>query len=478
MAALASTTQERRTSTFLSNTKVDAQDKSEWAKMSNNNTLKFNDSLPTTEELSNVQSLRKELGTLMTEGDLSKQPENVSDYKLLRFLRGYEDSVTDAAAAYREMATYRAEHNFNALRQKLVDNYQDPNLWEEYQPIIQLMPKGLRYEHGMDFNGNVLTVTDIGALDLRAIISNDLQDLYCELCLMTEEYSNLRLHEMTVQRGRLVARHDLINVSNFGLFQWNKACYDMLTTVFAGNKHYPECVVRISSCGNGSVAVVAWKVMKHFVPERTKQKLAVFGTVFLSELQADVPFNRIPLCWGGGSVGNGTPDGFDAAWSEACTNKSIVVGRRDVKVIKIGCFEEGVTVKYSWALSGYSIKVSSHFAAVNKDAGVVEDGNSGESKENNIEENAGETKEMDEKGPSREVVGSLPLVSVDTEETIESSSGRQTGQFVAPSSGVFALKFDNTFSMLRSKTIELSISVDEATGGAEEEESEGGTMTF
>ena len=91
MAALASTTQERRTSTFLSNTKVDAQDKSEWAKMSNNNTLKFNDSLPTTEELSNVQSLRKELGTLMTEGDLSKQPENVSDYKLLRFLRGYED---------------------------------------------------------------------------------------------------------------------------------------------------------------------------------------------------------------------------------------------------------------------------------------------------------------------------------------------------------------------------------------------------
>ena len=115
-------------------------------------------------------------------------------------------------------------------------------------------------------------------------------------------------------------------------------------------------------------------------------------------MQADVPFNRIPLCWGGGSVGNGTPDGFDAAWSEACTNKSIVVGRRDVKVIKIGCFEEGATVKYSWALSGYSIKVSSHFAAVNKDAGVVEDGNSGESKENNIEENAGETKEKGEKG--------------------------------------------------------------------------------
>ena len=134
--------------------------------------------------------------------------------------------------------------------------------------------------------------------------------------------------------------------------------------------------------------------------------------MFLSELQEDVPFNRIPLCWGGGSVGNGTPDGFDAAWSEACTNKSIVVGRRDVKVIKIGCFEEGVAVKYSWALSGYSIKVSSHFAAVNKDAGVVEDGNSGESKENNIEESAGETKEQGEKGPGREIVGRLPLVSI------------------------------------------------------------------
>ena len=449
---------ERRSSTFLNDTQVDANDQSEWAAMSSNHTIKFNDSLPSEEELSNITSLKEELGTLLTEGALSQQPENVSDFKLLRFLRGYENSVEEAATAYREMAKYRDENDFNRLRQKLVDgNKEDPNLWSEYKPIRDILSKGMRYEYGFDLAQNVVTVTDIGALDLRSIIKAGLQDLYCEMCLMTEEYSNVRLHDLTVERGHLVARHDIINVSNFGVFQWNKACYDLITKVFAGNKHYPECVVKITSCGNGSVAVMAWKVMKHFVPERTKQKLAVLGTSFISDLVLEVPFQRIPLIWGGGGV---TRNGFDYAWSEECTKESLCVGRRDVSTLKIGIDQPGRVVEWSWKLAGYSIKVCSQFARL--ESGGESGGGSG----------SGETKEGGDAMGGEKEMTSLSFAVVEEEKTCEASGGVVTGRFVAPCKGVFQLTFDNTFSMLRSKTVEISIRVVEESGSEEDEDDE------
>jgi hypothetical protein len=360
------------------------------------------------------------------------------------------------------MATYRDEHDFNRLRQKLVErSKQDPNLWPEYEPIRNIVAKGMRYEYGFDSAQNVVTVTDIGALDMRAIIKAELQDLYCEMCLMTEEYSNLRLHDLTVKRGRLVARHDVINVANFGVFQWNKACYDLITKVFAGNKHYPECVVKITSCGNGTVAVMAWKVMKHFVPERTKQKLAVLGTSFLSDLMQEVPFQRIPLAWGGGGV---TRRGFDLAWSEECTKNSVCVGRRDVTSLTIGIDQPGRVVEWSWKLAGYSLNVCSQFARL--DGG--EGGEGGE----------GETKGGDAKG--QDEMTSLSFEVVDAEKTHE-AGGAVTGKFVAPCKGVFQLIFDNKFSMLRSKTVEVSMNVveedDEEEGSSEDEDdNEGMTL--
>ena len=471
MASLSTTNNvasERRTSTFLQDAKVDASDKNEWASMASNSTLDFNDSLPSSIELENIQTLRSLLGVLLTEGPLSLQPENTSDFKLLRFLRGYENSVEEAEAAYREMAKYREENGFNQLRQKLIERgKKDPNYWEEYKPVMDIISKGVRYEYGRDKANNVVTVTDIGALDIRAIIKHNLANLWSEMALMTEEYSNLKLHDLTVERGRLVARHDIINVSNFGVFQWNKACYDLITKVFAGNKHYPECVVKITSCGNGSVAVIAWKVMKHFVPERTKKKLSVLGTTFVPSLVQEVPFNSIPLAWGGG--GSDSQNGFDAAWSEACENRSVNVGRRDTQTFTIGVERPNQIIEYSWKLTGYSIKVSTQFASLAESPSCTTE------EEKDKEKEKGERKESETNEAISEktviLLDSLPLISCgDDEKTVESTAGVQHGRFVAPCRGAFVLKFDNTFSMFRSKMIEnLTIRVLDTSNGAAEE---------
>ena len=53
-------------------------------------------------------AMRAQLGPLLTAPPLSLQPENVSDFKLLRFLRGFAGVTEDAVQAFRDMAEYRA----------------------------------------------------------------------------------------------------------------------------------------------------------------------------------------------------------------------------------------------------------------------------------------------------------------------------------------------------------------------------------
>ena len=44
------------------------------------------------------------------------------------------------------------------------------------------------------------------------------QDMYLQHCLSLEEYFNLRLHDLSLAAGRLVARHDLVDVSRLGMY--------------------------------------------------------------------------------------------------------------------------------------------------------------------------------------------------------------------------------------------------------------------
>ena len=47
-------------------------------------------------------------------------------------------------------------------------------------------------------------------------------------------------------------------------------------------------VYKISSCGNGWVAVRAWRLIRRAVPERTKRKIRVLGVSFAEDLLEDL----------------------------------------------------------------------------------------------------------------------------------------------------------------------------------------------
>mmetsp|Transcript_9059 Transcript_9059/g.17337 ORF Transcript_9059/g.17337 Transcript_9059/m.17337 type:complete len:270 (+) Transcript_9059:3-812(+) len=257
----------------------------------------FDSSAANGDELQQITLLRESLKDLLTQPPLAEQAENVSDWKLLRFLRGYSTDVDKAAAAYRDMVKYRQEHNIDTLRSRLVESKLAPHELEEYKEVVQLLRKGLRYTNGMDLSGNLLTVTDIGELNLRQVIAQNLVDVYVEYCCSVEEYTNILLHSLCGQQKRLVGRHDVLNVLSLGLLSFNKACFSVLTRVMEAQKHYPEAVVKITSAGNGKVAVMLWRFFKPLIPARTKRKLRVLGVDFVGQLLEDVPVSLVPLVW-------------------------------------------------------------------------------------------------------------------------------------------------------------------------------------
>lgn len=216
-----------------------------------NQTL-FDDGPPNEEEAIQIGALREELSDLLATSPLSEQPENCSDWKLLRFLRGHAGDTGAAAAAFHEMVRFREESGVNELRDKLLSQgRRDPSSLQDYKALTSLVQKGLRYCFPVRFDDNMrlLTFLDVGLLNLRAVLAADLGDMYFEFHLVVEEYTNMILHDLTEARGRLVGRHDIINVSSLGLTQFNKSCLDLIRRVTSCKKYYPEGVAKVRIFG-------------------------------------------------------------------------------------------------------------------------------------------------------------------------------------------------------------------------------------
>jgi hypothetical protein len=265
----------------------------------------------------------------------------------------------------------------------------------------------------------------------------------------------------------LVARHDVINVVNFGFFQWNKACYDLLGPIFEGGKHYPESVRKITSCGNGSVAVAAWQIMKHFIPERTKRKLRVLGTSFVPDLLTEIPLQCIPLVWGGAGFGSA----FDEAWTQRTERmdgdpNTYTIGRRDLVEVKVGV-PAGSVVSLAMSVQGYTISVSTWFSAVQlHDSSVVGVAAAGSG-------SGGEAKASNNNDTNDVCASDLAFDAVTPPKIIKSEAGKlEIDPWVAPTRGIFKVTLDNTFSMFRAKSVKVWLVVNE--DGLEDEECEDG----
>ena len=372
--------------------------------------------------------MREELGELLTSAPLSEQEENICDSKFVRFLRGYDNDTAKAASAYRNYVQYRKDNNIDQLRKRIIEkNHDYPNTYEEYQPIRERMEKGMRACYGKDIFGNLVTVTEIGEMDIKAIVKDKLEDLYVEYNHTLEEWYHLELHRLSKEANRLIGRQDVINVLSVGMFQFDIACYKVLEKATLGGTQYPESSVRITSVGNGWLAIKMWlNIISPFIPARTKMKIRAVGVDFLPVLLESIDINQIPAHWGG--LKNDT--GFDALFSPDSFSKAIVYARSE-KELRVPVHYSGtpVNVKYEWRLLNHTIKFESYFLKIGEKSGSDE----ADCERVDIEKR-------------NEVTGTAK------------TDGTMVREYRAETSGELVLHWDNNSSIFRGKEVAYKIS--------------------
>jgi hypothetical protein len=414
----------------------------------------FDDGAATAKEQEAIAKLRSEV-----QAELETQlPENASDHKMLRFVRGYRASssaegLAEAVDAYKKMVAYRAEHELDTIRAAVVAAGEgDALVWpfqmEEFQPLVDIIGKGLMHELGCDKDGRVLTICMICFFDLKKVIKQKLQPLISRAQMFLDEYWNLKLEYLSEQRGKLVARHDMINVLHLPLTHFDLPSLRLITSITEGSKHYPESVARITSCGNGVVAVTAWGFIKHFVPKHTTKKIRVLGTNFAPELCDFVGAGILPVAMGGFR----RYQQFDARWFEPeggalAASSSAGAGADGRTLISIPARSAHsytfvlsaarMKLQWNWLLRAHTIKFSAIF----------------------LPEVAKEGAEQEEQTPYPVQVYDSAGGSGAGAASDGTGGNRDVyrGEFEAPCAGRLVLHWDNSGSMFRAKQVSAEV---------------------
>ncbi|GMH46627.1 hypothetical protein TrVE_jg3208 [Triparma verrucosa] len=224
----------------------------------------------------------------------SASPESTSDFRYLRFLRGYDSDVQKASQAYEEMVQWHLENDVSAISTELRSHpiLPFPYALPKFAPLVAALGSPsclLRSFSTFDSNLNLLTSVSVGLYDLRKIVASNLQDLLITSNIYLDVYFSILLDNLSVKNNRLVQRHDLLCCTNpsIGLFQFTPSTLSLIRKIGANSKHFPESISKITSCGNNIVAVGLWKIIRPFVPKHTTEKIRVLGMDYKDILKED-----------------------------------------------------------------------------------------------------------------------------------------------------------------------------------------------
>ena len=271
--------------------------------------LELNNSPASAVENVQIQELKELLGSCLSHPSIIGCPECVSDWKLLRFLRGYQHDSEKTAQAYAAMVKFRDDNSILGIRSELLELKDQtgqipyPYTLPQFSPLVELIGDGLMHRHGFDRSGNIITSVLVGAWQVKKVAGKgkEMEELLICGQMYLDVYFDLVLHDLTLERGMLARRHDLLNVNNpsIGMFQFTPGAIGLIQKSTAGSKHYPEAVAKISSCGNGMFALGIWKLIAPFVPKHTVSKIQVLGKNYKKDLLVDIEENNIPEYFGG-----------------------------------------------------------------------------------------------------------------------------------------------------------------------------------
>lgn len=233
---------------------------------------------PNERERGKVASMHELLKDDLANCGFKPPPEMVSDWKLLRFLRGYGISRKKACAAYRDMLKHWAEYDYAGIRKvtleacggdvsKLVWPYRLAEFKDLMADIWDGIPAAIH--HGYDTRGVPTTFTLLSRYNFPTLIEKGYEDKFIRLVQHCDVYFDLILHEKCVATNSLVARRDLTDMTGASL---SMGTLRLLRRMGESTKHFPEAILRTDAINFGMVAMKLWQIGSPFLPKQTRRK--------------------------------------------------------------------------------------------------------------------------------------------------------------------------------------------------------------
>lgn len=354
------------------------------------------------------------------------QPQH-DDYYLLRWLRARNFDLKKSEDMLRKNNAWRKAEN--------IDNIMERNIADV---IMKYYPGG---HCGFDKDGCPIWLDPIGNIDpkglLRSAKKNDL--IYKEI--LNAEYVQGVLREQTKKLGKKVDQIIIIyDLENFGMRHlWKPGMDAVIKYLELFEDNYPETLKTCFVINAPRLFPVLYNLIRPILSEDTVKKIRIYGANYKSELLKCIDADQLPVHWGGTQT---DPDG-----DPKCRSKIVLGGEvpkeyylkiapeemenfttENVKrgsslQIDVEAKKPGSIIRWQFTTEGYDLGF-----------GVYK-------------------KTKDEKQHVKNMITIVPTQRVDSHLVPED------GSVSVKEAGTYVVRFDNTYSYIRSKTISYLIEV-------------------
>ncbi|XP_052073554.1 SEC14-like protein 2 [Mytilus californianus] len=356
------------------------------------------------------------------------------DFYLLRWLRARNFDLKKSEIMFRNHIEWRKKVSAD----KILQDYTEPEVLKKF------FTGGL---HGFSKDGCPIWIDPFGNIDLKGLLrSAKKSDAVLSKVYILEKLYNVTFKEQTQKVGtrvdQVVVIYDLENCSRRHLWKPGLDCFCEIVSMVEDN--YPE-TLRIAFVINAPrIFPVIFHLVKPFLAEETAKKIHIFGSNYKEELYKYIDKDQLPSHWGGTCV---DPDGDPKCRSKICPGgvvpkeyyrkydleaenlTSVDVGRGSSLQLDYTVRVPNCIIRWQFSTEGFDIGFGIYRRT--KDS----------------RQKAGE---MEEIFPSQRVNSHLIL---------------EDGSIVCSKAGTYIIRFDNTYSWTRSKTIRYLIEVLEPEDG-------------
>jgi len=352
--------------------------------------------------------------------DVAKRPEQLRDLYLARWLVARDWNVDAAVEMFKTSMKWREEFKADTIRETFPEECK-----ADFENYRNYWPGKVT---GMTHDGWPVAFERIGSVDPTSVMEKTTEEFRVK-------FNVYRMEGLEEERRKLEDKHGfsagitmVTDVSGLGWAHYTSAAVNLFKAIANVNKNnYPEALRRSYVINAPGVFSMAWSVLTPFMDASTLKKTSIHGADFMPALLEVMPKESIPENLGGSapplpSGGIFRRPGEQPEEASKYTTVTVARGATFTQELNITCPAQ---ITWEFLTQDYDIKFGLYFKINDKER--------------------------------EEVIAP---------ETKNSHQATITGQYDVTKPGEYILEWDNTYSLLRSKTLQYIVGLEFNAGGS------------